>query len=365
MFASKFANFMEINLSTENSKNKPVVKVKFSIGFGNNLFQYVFSRLLAEFHNANFCHPFLPGFNLEEKKYKMNKNFKTIYIKKKEYETGAYNKYFKKSNLKFNYDVIGYFEDYTIYGPHLDKIRNWFPKINKRNTKDLVIHLRLQNRLIEINHFLNLIEPKYFSSVIKKFNYEKLHIVTDLEKWENYSANDITKIKKDMIKGPNPGTAWVSTEDSLMYVNLLIKELSKYNPIVHCSNAPTIYGSGGLRGSFMNAFDFLRSFDQMILFNSTFSWWAAVLGGSTKVGVFSLWKPGRGQESPNLGDTNYKGWFNYGTANDLISNRLEFNKYKTLNWRQRYLRSTILKRIIQIFRFITFSRKYNSRKDYK
>lgn len=356
---------MEINLSTKSSDNKPVVKVKFSIGFGNNIFQYVFSRLLAEHHDANLCHPFLPGFNFEENKYHLNKNFKTIYIKKKEYETGAYNKYFKKYEKKFNYDVIGYFEDYTIYGPHLDKIRNWFPKVEKKNSKDLVIHLRLQNRLIEINHFLNLIEPNYFSSVIKKFNFEKLHIVTDLEKWEYYSVEDIAKIKKDMMAGPNPGTAWVSTEDSIMYVNLLIKELSKYKPIVHCSNAPTIYGSGGLRGNFMSAFNFLRSFDQIIMFNSTFSWWAAVLGDAKKVGVFSLWKPGRGEKSPNLGNTNYKGWFNYGSEYNLISNRLEFKKYKNSNWKQRYIKSTIIKRVIQFFRFLTLKRKYNSKKDYK
>ena len=38
----------------------------------------------------------------------------------------------RKYEKKFNYDVIGYFEDYTIYGPHLDKIRNWFQKLKKK-----------------------------------------------------------------------------------------------------------------------------------------------------------------------------------------------------------------------------------------
>ena len=356
---------MEINLNTLNSNEKPVVKIKFSIGFGNNLFQYVFSKLLAENHNLKHCHPFLPGFNFKDKDCKLNKKYKTISIKKKKYNTGAYNKYFKKTSKKANYDLVGYFEDYTIYGPHLDKIKSWFPQIKKRNKKDLVIHLRLQNRLIEINHFLNLIEPEYYSSVIKKFNYKKLHIVTDLEKWEKYTSRDISKIKKDMLNGPNPGTAWVSTDDSLMYVNSLINELSKYNPIVHCTNAPTIFGSGGLRGNFMSAFNYLRSFDQIIMFNSTFSWWAAVLGGASRVAVFSLWKPDRGKYSPNLGSTNYKGWFSYGSKKDLISNRPKYNKYKKLNWKQRYLRSTIIKIIIQIFRLITFSKRYNAKRDFK
>ena len=153
---------MGINLPILKSKSKPVVKIKFSIGFGNNLFQYVFSRLLAENHDAELSHPYLPGFNFKSQNIDLNKNLKTIHVKKKKYETGAYDKFFKKNSIKYNYNLIGYFEDYTIYGPHLDKIRNWFPKVEKIYKDDLVLHLRLQNRLIEVNHFFWFQERFYF-----------------------------------------------------------------------------------------------------------------------------------------------------------------------------------------------------------
>ena len=345
-------------------RNRPVVNIKFTIGFGNNIFQYVFSKLLAKHHKMLHSHPNLPGFNIKQKIYEPNEKFKKILIKRKEYKTGAYKKYFDKKYAKYNIKLIGYFEDYTLYKPYLNEIRNWFPKIRKKNKKDLVIHLRLQNRLVEINHFLSLIEPKKYVSVINRFNFKKLHIVTDLEKWSKYEKKDIIKIHKDIANGPNPGTAWVSIDDSLFYVNLLISKLSKYNPVVHCTNAPTIYGSGSLRSNFMHAFNYLRSFDQIIMYNSTFSWWAAVLGNASKVAVFSLWKPSREKNSPNLGRTNYKGWFSYGSKKDLISNRKRFKKYKTLNWSQRYLISNILKKFIQFYRLITFYKKHNSEKDY-
>lgn len=342
----------------------PTLNIKFSIGFGNNIFQYVYSKLLAKHHNMLHSHAKVPGFNIKAQKFPFNNKLKKIKIKNKEYKTGAYKKYFKKKFSNYNIDLVGYFEDYTLYKPYLKEIRTWFPIIKKRNKKDLVLHLRLQNRLVEVNHFLNLIEPKKYVSVINTFKYKRLHIVTDLEKWSEYKKADIEKIHNDIRNGPNPGTSWVSINDSLFYVNLLIRKLSKYNPIVHCTNSPTIYGSGALRSNFMSAFNYLRSFDQMIMYNSTFSWWAAVLSGASRVAVYANWKPDRKKKSPNLGKTNYKGWFSYGSKHDLISNRKEFKKYRKYSWSQRYFLSTIKKRIIQIFRVLSFYKKHDPDKDY-
>ena len=47
---------------------KGTLKIKFSNGFGNNLFQYCFGRLLSEYHNLNYSHPSLPEFKIKEEK---------------------------------------------------------------------------------------------------------------------------------------------------------------------------------------------------------------------------------------------------------------------------------------------------------
>lgn len=342
------------------NKNKPILKVNFTIGFGNNIFQYVFARLLAEHHGMLLSHPKIENLGIKNNQFAFNKKYKTIKLNQRLYKTGAYKKYFKKKYSNFNIDLYGYFEDFTIYKNHLKKIKKWlaFSKI-KKNKKDLAIHLRLQNRLIQQNHFLNLIEPKAYSNIIKKFKFKQLHIITDIEKWQKFSAYDIKKIQLDVKSGPNPGPKWVSTEDSLDYINLLIKELSKFNPIVHCGNTNTMFRSGGLRGNFMIAFNKLRSFDQLILHNSTFSWWAAVLGEASKVAIFSIWKYGREKDQPNLSNTTYKGWFKFGNIKDLYINKKKFEKYKTSSWKERKLKARIQNYIIRFIRLFTFHNKFD------
>jgi len=344
---------MEICLSTMLNNSAGTVKVRFTIGFGNNIFQYVFARLLAEHHGCQLQHPYFPGFDIQEKiPLNRNPNLKQTLVRQEEYKTGVYAKYFSYRDSSCNYNVHGFFEDYTIYKNNLNKIISWFYPVKKQKKRNLVVHLRLQNRLIQVNHYLNLIEPNSYRELLKQFDFDELHIVTDLEKWENFTPFDIFKIRKDVLLGPNPGPKWVKTKDSVDYINTLIDMFSEYEPIVHCSDSKTIPNTGGLRGGFMEAFDFLRSFDQIILQNSTFSWWAAVLGGASKVAVFSLWKPGREIDCPNLGQTDYEGWFGWGSKSDLISNREESKKYQISTWRKMKKRSTLINYAFKPLRFL-------------
>lgn len=357
---------MGVYLSIESNNNVGTVSVHFTIGFGNNIFQYVFARLLAEHHGCHLQHPYLPGF---EKPSRISPNYnatlRKVLVRQDGYKTGRYAKYFSCVDSSCNYDVHGFFEDYTLYRDHLREIRSWFYPVKKRNKRNLVVHLRLQNRLIQVNHYLNLIEPSSYRKLLGQFDFDELHIVTDLEKWEKFTFLDILKIKKDVLLGPNPGPTWVRTQDSVEYINSLIEMFSEYDPVVHYSSSKTIPNTGGLRGEFMEAFDLLRSFDQIILQNSTFSWWAAILGGASKVAVFSLWKPSREEDCPNLGQTDYEGWFSWGSRSDLLSNRESSEKYQKHGWTQRKKKSNLINYMFKPVRFILNKGKKWSTDKYK
>jgi hypothetical protein len=307
-----------------NTANNGTVQPLYTIGFGNNLFQYCFSRLIAEKNGLFFFHNpspteqeglFKVGIDsIEPPNTKEFKELKTILVT----DDDSRNILAADEIPDANYLVRGYFEDYELYKPYLDKIRSWFPKVEKTNHNDLIIHMRLQNRLIQESHHKNHISAEGFIKGIEQFDFNHLHIVTDAEKWSYYNEDDIEKIRYHVKNGPNPpsNSSWVSVERSKDYMNSLIEGFEKYNPIAHCNGAKMIKGTGGLRGDFMNDFNLIRSFDKIMLYNSTFSWWAAALSEATQVGAFGPWKP-RKHNCRNLGKTDFPGWFGWGSAEDL------------------------------------------------
>jgi len=296
---------------------KGTIKVKFSNGFGNNLFQYCFGRLLAEYHNLNYCHDAIPELGVRKEIYPFNKKLKIIKFRAKtNLEAKKYDKnhqkYFQSMKESCNFDFytfIFYFEDYTLYKPYLDKIRSWFPDIKKTNTKDLVLHLRLRNRVVWATHYKNFVKPQIYKEIIKtNFKFEKLFIVTDSEKWDYVTKKDIRKVQQEIAKKykRNP-TKFISVDKSVKYVNSLIDSLKDFEPILHHSKRA------------IDDFNFIRSFDQIIFKNSTFAWWASVLSKASKIGVFKLWKPGKGKDkNRNLGQANFPGWFSWGEIGDLL-----------------------------------------------
>ena len=301
--------------------NNGTVIINFTIGFGNNLFQYSYGRLLAEKNGMLLHHRAIKEMGIRPEQPSINKNLPTLFIDDNNYKKVLFSSNLQKCNVVIN----GYFEDYKILKPHLDDIRSWFTHPPVTNTEDLILHLRLQNRLIQINHNKNHISADAFKRAIGKFDYKRLHIVTDAEKWEPYIMSDIEKIRHEIKVGPNPpnNSPWVDPEQSLEYINHLIGGLSELEPTVHCNGKKVIYGSGGLRGGFIDDFNLLRSFNQVIIHNSTFSWWAATLSGASKVGIFSPWKIAKTQsQRRNLGNTNYPGWLSWGGEEDLY-----FKKY--------------------------------------
>ena len=174
-----------------------MVIIKLTNGFGNNLFQYIAGRLLAEFHNQKFfcetleenyyASQYLKSLNVpiykRSIKDKIATKFSSIYL-----SDDNYLNYFEEKYKKKHFILKGYFEDNRIFKQHINKIRNWFPHQNKTNINDLVLHFRGGDRLFYKNEFAYKPSPESFLSAIGRFEFEKLYIVTDMPFWNYITA---------------------------------------------------------------------------------------------------------------------------------------------------------------------------------
>ncbi len=280
---------------------KGTVKVIFTNGVGNNIFQYVYARLLADHYGLNLSCKGLEVVKVPKATFRLKKDIKTIKIGPKEKK---FHKYFEISE-PCNFIVHTHPEDYTIYKPHLKKIRSWFNDIPKTNTSDLVLHLRLGDRLLEkfSYHPLMKVQAEEFISAFQYFDFKRLHIVTDMKVWKKITPKEVkkmdfhTKVKKRKRIDP------VIAAD---YFNSLHSAFEKFNPVVRAGK------------NIKDDFNYIRSFDKILFQHGTLAWWAATLSHASKVGVFEPWRPIKKENNRNLGQTNFDGWFGWGKNRDTI-----------------------------------------------
>lgn len=292
-----FHNVMRPAVWFKSSPSLPVVSVVFMGGLGNNLFQYAFANILASKDGALLsCSP--PSITKSEQKtYKINKKYQTVVI------TGGNIDFHKvlQDNRGKNIIFSAYPEDYTLYMEELVNIKNLFriPLNIKTNEKDLVVHLRLGDRLVDKNTFADgdLGTAPELIEAIKKFDYENLHIVTDMPFWREIDVNDVASMRFHINY---PHSLRISPEISVKYFNFIYRELNKFKPIVRINH------------SVEDDFHFMASFSQLLFEHGTLAWWVAVLGSAKKVGVYKRWRPFKGENNKNLGRTNYSGWFGWG-----------------------------------------------------
>ena len=139
-----------------------ISELKYTDGFGNHMFQYCGSRILAERNGYELSHHGIPELDLQE-------NIKVGSV----------------GDARFIFNVTNNFEDYTLYKDRLDDIKSWFPKVEKTNTKDLILHLRLGNRIAQNTHHMNHVDSRKYSDVIETFDFDRLHIITASDRdWE-------------------------------------------------------------------------------------------------------------------------------------------------------------------------------------
>ncbi len=296
----------------------PVVQVKFTKGFGNNLFQYMYARLLAEFHDGKVSvHDGKVSVKTSAKLKSSIKEFAALGIELENLtsprlpsinikDTKASIKFYEKKFNGHNFNLKGYFENYKLYIEHRDLIKSWVKPIPKDNTRDLVFHLRLGDRLfIDACYQPGMkVSASQYVNAINKFKFDKLHIVTDMKFWGILTKDILSNLSfhtgglggRDILQGK---TGVKNYDIPVNYFNSIYDALSQFNPIVRCDCEVA------------DDFNYIRSFDKILFQHGTMAWWASFLSEASEVGVYKLWRPSKGKKNKNLGQTDIEGWHHW------------------------------------------------------
>jgi len=215
--------------------------ITFSNGgrLGNQLFQYVMARLLADklgyflgtaYNGSDTITPTLESSGLIYENDTLAIN-----------ETKVMDNILERIYKQRHYHLIGYWQNADYYLPYRDKIKGYFQEQASQSTikNNIVMHVRLGDYK-EFGENGNVLNQKYYLDILEKERFKYLFIVTD-EIDEEY-----------------------------------FEPFKKYLPIM-------------VNESEKDDFWFLTLFDRIIISNSTFAWWAAFLSNASKIYTPSCW----------------------------------------------------------------------------
>lgn len=232
-------------MKNENLKLKIVLKGR----LGNQMFQYALGYSLSIKYN---CQLYIKNeinkilidkyFNIKtpiDLRYNCNKQ-----IIETEFNYSDNIKKFDSIKESGFYLINGYWQDERYFKNYEKKIKELYdvPKYNI-SKNDLIIHVRrgdyINNPRFNKSHFY--CDLNWYKKAISHFNFDKLHIVSDDNKWCKNS-------------------------------------FAEYNPII-----PNLEEK--------NTLGYISSFNNIIISNSSFGWWGAYLSESSNVIYPSLWYP--------------------------------------------------------------------------
>ena len=267
-------------------------------GFGNNLFQIVYGKLLAHRLNTDFK---ILSFGSDYYALPALREVFACELNEFKGSLEGFEAVSDPSHLPLNpnssYLLRGHFEDYNLFLKDRDLIRSWFTTSESRSPTDLVLHFRLGDRLFYNNHYGTqmLGSPKQYAQALDNFDFNNLFIVTDFPFWREISISDL-----ETLKTHTP----VIKEKSVMnkaqeYFNEVFCFFESFSPLVRADEP------------IAKDFNFIRSFSNILFMHGTLSWWAAFLSDASRVGVYGPWRPAKGSSNKNLSLIDLPGWFKW------------------------------------------------------
>ena len=281
-----------------------MVFVKLTNGFGNNLFQYIAGRLLAEYYNKKIvlCPPFENYYGIIQfEKLNLEYDGLSTYCNdnKKHVNDQNYLECFNDKYGDSNFILDGYFENYLYYINNVEKIKLWFQPVNQRDDNSLILHLRTGDRLFYSSEYTShgkpLISIQSLELALKNIDFDQLFIVSDLP---NFKRIDMKTLKSYTFHIENLQVEPFIYEWALEYHNSIIQMLTQFSPIFQNQE---VYKD----------FDTIRSFKNILFQHSTTAWWASVLSEANSVGVYGPWRPFKRRENKNLSNIPLPGWYKW------------------------------------------------------
>jgi len=211
-----------------------VIKINYLGGLGNNLFQYCFGRILAE--EMGYTLLASPIFPFEGTCQSVVGETTVGDLKILDGHIIDLPSILECRHSDSQILINGFFQRYEYYKPYKQKIREeWLTttgKLKKRSKTDAVVHIR-RGDYIQCGYTLT---ANSYHKMLNHIEFSNLYIVTD-------DIND-----------------------------QFLRNFDRYKPEIVSSDQ-------------INDFQFLMSFDNIVISQSTFSWWAAFLSDASNIVV--------------------------------------------------------------------------------
>lgn len=218
-----------------------MIEIKWAGGrFGNVLFQYSFARLVAEKFGYKLVADLPANDILTNSPSPNGLEFDGEPLTICDVNRGgAY--HMPSSLLRRRYVVHGFFQNIDYYSGNEERIRSFFrcdeQPIDEAN---IAAHVRLGDYK-QFGPGGTVIHPSFYTEILNRSTFDKLYVVTD----EPTDSRYMSQFKR--------------------YPHKIIS------------------------GSAADDFKFMMRFKRIIIANSSFSWWAAMLGNAVEIHTFMPW----------------------------------------------------------------------------